>query len=168
MKFRDHKYLLISALYLFGCATAYTDDNGVCSNGDLDARGQCVSLWDDYDWPESYFDSKLDKAAYDCNGTGWGNCLAHARCVAREMKERYELNTELYYISSLGKVGHVVACYQNQCVDNGTLSSGIFAQEDLDHYQYARMFRVKDEYYVFKEDNSIAEVQMLIGQNIDK
>ena len=168
MKFPYHKYLLIPVFYLFGCATGYTDDKGVCNDGYLDARGQCVSMWDAYDWPEKYFDSKLDKASYDCNGTGWDNCLAHARCVAKEMEERYNLNTELFYISSLGQVGHVVACYQNQCVDNGTLSSGIFAQEDLDHYQYARMFRVRDEYYVFKDDNSIAQVQMLIGQSSNK
>jgi hypothetical protein len=164
MKFTYQKYLLIPIIYLLGCATAYADDKGACNGGDLDAKGNCVSMWDAYDWPESYFDSKLDKVAYDCNGTGWGNCLAHSRCVAKKMKELYNLNTELFYISSLGEVGHVVACYQNQCVDNGTLSSGLFAQEDLDHYQYAKMFKVKEEYYVFNEDKSIAQVQMLIGQ----
>ena len=168
MKFSCRKYLILPVFYLLGCTTAYTDDKGVCNSGDLDARGQCVSMWDAYDWPEKYFDSKLDKAAYDCSGTGWGNCLAHARCVAKEMKERYNLNTELFYISSFGRVGHVVACYQNQCVDNGTLSSGIFEQADLDHYQYAKMFKVKEEYYVLKDDKSIAQVQMLIGQNDDK
>ena len=165
MKFPYKKYLLIPVFYLLGCATAYTDDKGICNNGDVDAKGQCVSMWDAYDWPEKYFDSKLDKAAYDCNGTGLGNCLAHSHCVAREMSERYNLDTELFYISSLGPVGHVVACYQNQCVDNGTLSSGVFERNDLNHYQYTRMFKVHDEYYVFKDDNSVAQVQMLIGQN---
>jgi hypothetical protein len=44
MKFPYRKYLLIPIFYLLGCVTAYTDDKSVCNDGDLNAKGQCVSM----------------------------------------------------------------------------------------------------------------------------
>jgi hypothetical protein len=134
MKFSNQKYLLIPVLYLIGCATAYADDKGACSNGDLDAKGNCVSMWDAYEWPESYFDSKLDKVAYESHGLGYSdNCLFFASNVQKRLSSEFNVTSQIYYVIVDNK-DHAVVCDNKNCVDNGYISDEQFSKTDLAQY----------------------------------
>ena len=125
---------------------------GISINNKAAAGG----LFDPYEWPLEYFDSPLDKVAYESHGLGYSdNCLFFASNVQKKLKSDYNISSRIYYVIAENK-DHAVVCDDKYCVDNGFISDSQFDRSDLGHYNVVGEVRFADgRPYVMNEKGLI-------------
>ena len=118
----------------------------------IDSKGNSVGLFDEYDWPVEQFDSALEKVAYDSHGLGYSdNCLYFATNVQKTMTAKYNKQLHIYYVIAKNQ-DHAIVCDGNTCVDNGFISDGQFARNDMKNFQMVgEVLMVNDHPYVMND-----------------
>jgi len=105
---------------------------GGCNS--TNAKGEVVGLFDPYEWPVEYFDSALDKVAYESHGLGYSdNCLFFASNVQKRLSSKFNIPSQIYYVIVDNK-DHAVVCDAKNCADNGYISDEQFARTELGQY----------------------------------
>lgn len=125
---------------------------GISVNNTAAAGG----LFDPYEWPLEYFDSPLDKVAYESHGKGFSdNCLFFASNVQKKLQADYNISSQIYYVITENK-DHAVVCDDQHCVDNGFISDSQFERVELGGYNVVGEVKFADgQPYVMNEKGLI-------------